>query len=64
MSTDKVACPECGDEHHIYARADIRWNAEQQAWAIGDIEDQLECTECDASWSLSESNFPDVDIAS
>jgi len=40
-------CPECGNRDYLYGRADCRWNFEWQVWVIGDMEDEIECTECD-----------------
>lgn len=47
-----VKCPECGNEQGLYARADIRWNVEQQGWIICDLEQVIDCTECDAEFEL------------
>lgn len=56
-------CPQCGDENHIYAKADIRW--ENGAWEVSHIEEQLECTECDESFYYGEAGFdqlPELDL--
>lgn len=51
------ACPSCGDQHHLYDRADARWNPEKAEWVIGDLYGQIECTNCD--WSGSEGALKD-----
>lgn len=52
MSAPLVACPNCGNQEGIYARADIRWQSMTQSWEIADIEADLDCTECDHNWPL------------
>lgn len=55
MTTDTDhRCPECGDAEHLYGRADVRWNRTVGAWVPGDMEDGIECTECDWSGSLAD----------
>lgn len=55
-----VKCPECGcegREHEaggIYARADIRWDPVYGQWEVTHIEDEIECTACDAQFYLDE----------
>lgn len=58
MTEKKLTCPACGSEYGIYGRADIRWQPLTQSWEIGDMEDTLDCTECDAMFSLQDSAFP------
>lgn len=62
QETKKPCCPNCGTEEGIYARADLRWQPKTQSWDISEVEDTLDCTECDHEWSLSnwlpESSFP------
>lgn len=48
------ACPECGDAYHLYARADVKWNPEIGGWVATDCEDEVECTECDWSGPMNE----------
>lgn len=50
----KYACPECGDEHHLYDRADVRWDPEAEEWVVGDCEGTLDCTECDWTGHITE----------
>lgn len=47
-----VACPHCGNDQGIYARADIRWQPTTQSWEIADIEADLDCMACDHAWPL------------
>lgn len=49
-SKPRLACPNCGDETHIYARCDARWNPETGGWIALELEDELDCTECDHAW--------------
>ena len=58
-SPKRPRCPCCGTEEGIYARADIRWMPATQTWEATDIEDQLDCTECDHTWSYGDSGFSD-----
>lgn len=65
MSNAKKArpcCPQCGDDSHIYARLDLQWDETAQAWGLPEFpgDHPLECTECDAEFYLSESDFPDI----
>lgn len=58
-------CPQCGDENHIYGRADVRWDPGLNVWSVGDVEEQLECTECDESFYYGEAGFdqlPELDL--
>jgi hypothetical protein len=48
------ACPDCGDNEHLYDRADLRWNPIDQAWEIGDAEGNIDCTECDWTGHITE----------
>jgi len=50
-------CPECGDRDHLYGRADCRWSFEQQEWVVGDMEDEIDCTECDWSGCTADTFF-------
>lgn len=43
----RKACPACGDEHHLYGRADVRWDPAAAEWVVGDMEDEIDCTTCD-----------------
>lgn len=52
MSAVKVACPACGSSDGIYARADIHWQALTQSWEIKDIEQEIDCMECDHAFPL------------
>lgn len=56
-------CPECGDRDHLYGRADVRWDFDRQEWTVGDMEDQIECTECDWSGTTEQTVFEDDDDA-
>lgn len=55
-----IKCPECGHDGSdraaggIYARADIRWDAVAGRWEVTHIEDEIECTACDALFFLDE----------
>ena len=49
MSIQHHRCPECGERNHLYGRADCRWDHDRQEWVVGDMENAIECTECD--WS-------------
>ena len=40
-------CPECGDHKHLYRGVSARWDFEAQAWVRGDLEDEVDCTNCD-----------------
>ncbi|RXR28984.1 hypothetical protein [Sphingobium fluviale] len=60
---DEPKCPNCGTTNGIYAKADLRWQAMTQSWEISEVEDTLDCTECDHSWSLSDSDFPQYEEA-
>lgn len=46
----RLACPNCGDETHIYTARDFRWNAEHGQWDDLGFQDDLDCTECDHKW--------------
>lgn len=54
MAIQHRRCPECGDRDHLYGRADCKWNHDRQEWVVGDMEDQIECTECDWSGSVDD----------
>lgn len=59
----EIKCPHCGDSNHIYGRADVRWK--DGAWHVGDVEELLECTECDEEFYYGEAGFndlPDVEL--
>jgi uncharacterized protein with PIN domain len=51
-------CPHCGDENHIYDRADVRW--QDGDWTVGDVEELLECTECGEEFYYGEAGFDDL----
>lgn len=53
-------CPECGDRDHLYGRSDCRWDFDAQEWVVGDMEDQIECSDCDWSGSLTETMFAEA----
>lgn len=53
-------CPKCGDQAHIYGRADVRWNETLNAWEVGDVEELLECTECDEEFYYGEAGFREL----
>lgn len=48
------ACPNCGDQHHLYDRADVRWWPLREVWEISHQEGTVDCTECDWTGSLAE----------
>lgn len=50
----RLACPCCGDEKHLYARADVRWEPDMQEWTIAYTESELDCTQCDWTGIASE----------
>jgi predicted RNA-binding Zn-ribbon protein involved in translation (DUF1610 family) len=50
MIKGNYQCPQCGDNEHLYMRADICWNPESGQWSYvsGSEEDYaVDCTECD-----------------
>ncbi|WP_226018437.1 hypothetical protein [Novosphingobium sp. FKTRR1] len=47
-------CPECGDRDHLSGRSDSRWDFARQEWVVGDMEDQVECMECDWSGTMQQ----------
>lgn len=51
-------CPQCGDDRHLYGRADSRWNPDLGEWVTSEMEDEIECTECDWSGSIDETIAP------
>ena len=46
-------CPECGGREHLYGRSDCHWDFKKQEWVVGDMEDEIDCTECDWTGPLS-----------
>lgn len=51
----KLSCPICGEETHIYVKADLRWSPESGAWKVDEAETHdAECTECDHRFELPE----------
>jgi hypothetical protein len=50
-------CPECGDADHLYARADIHWDRTSEIWRIGNMEDAVDCTECDWTGSMADTLY-------
>lgn len=40
-------CPECGASDGLYGRGDVRWNFSEQEWQSVEVEDLIDCTECD-----------------
>jgi hypothetical protein len=54
MSRKTHCCPRCGNSEGIYARADIRWDAKVREWIPTDVEDQLDCIECDTCFTLEQ----------
>ena len=48
------ACPACGDNAHLYARADVRWDNHLETWVTGDLEDEIDCTTCDWCGPMAE----------
>ena len=52
MSAPVVACPSCGSDVAIWARADIHWQAFTQSWEIKEVEQAIDCMECDHEFPL------------
>lgn len=53
-------CPECGDADHLHGKADVRWDRVAKAWIIAEwIEDGVECTTCDWSGAMEETEYHD-----
>jgi hypothetical protein len=50
-----LACPGCGDQHHLYDRADVRYAPATGAWEVGDREGSIDCTSCD--WTGTEADL-------
>ena len=42
-----MRCPVCGDDGHIYKRADMLWMGEQEGWEVVYEYDEVDCTNCD-----------------
>jgi hypothetical protein len=49
MTEVTYRCPECGNTESLYARSDLRWNAETREWdaCLDAMEYEIDCTECD-----------------
>ena len=45
--TKHFACPDCGDDRHLYGKADCCWNPDTRAWEATSLDKQIECTSCD-----------------
>ena len=48
--TDKpqqYACPDCGDDNHLYQKRDYRWCPDTRAWRDDGADDGVQCTSCD-----------------
>ena len=50
----KYRCPGCGDNAHLYDRADVRWDPDTEDWVIGDLEGTPDCSECDWTGTAAE----------
>lgn len=55
-------CPECGGRDHLYGRSDCRWDFALQEWVVGDMEAEIECTDCDWSGTLEQTIYKDEPI--
>jgi hypothetical protein len=56
----KRACPECGDDDHLYQLgADVKWKADTRCWVSSGEYDSIECTTCDWSGTEEETEMPD-----
>ena len=42
-----MKCPQCGDDKHLYKKADVRWDPDHEDWVLGDTYEEVECTTCD-----------------
>lgn len=55
--TKAHACPHCGDATGIFARVSLKWTGD--GWAICPEIDEIDCMECEAVWTQSQSPLPD-----
>ena len=54
MAPPDYKCPKCGDDTSLYGRSDTRWDPEEDAWVLSDMEDEIDCASCDWAGSLRE----------
>ena len=54
----KRACPACGDDSHLYRKADEIWNPASEEWEFSGTEGAVECTTCDWSGTEDETEGP------